>query len=122
MQNLRLIASVIFAQQSVANEWCSVNHDRVKNQNFDFYALQESPYEFVDTTFPKDKMIRWNEHPSRQENLSGIQHTWVDSIDVAYSEKNGHSLFGADGIQSTDLYQGSLGNCWFMHGASAVAS
>lgn len=78
--------------------------------------------EYVDSTFPKDRMVRWNEHGSMKENLSNLDITWVESIDIAYPEEDGYSLFGSTGIQSTDIYQGTLGNCWFMHGASAVAA
>lgn len=32
-----------------------------------------------------------------------------------------HSLFGTNGVTPEDIRQGSLGNCWIMAGASAVA-
>jgi hypothetical protein len=32
-----------------------------------------------------------------------------------------HTLFGSDGITPKDIKQGSIGNCWFMAAASAVA-
>jgi len=34
---------------------------------------------------------------------------------------NEHSLFGTNGVTPEDIRQGSLGNCWIMAGASAVA-
>ena len=33
----------------------------------------------------------------------------------------GKSLFGTTGIRPADIRQGSIGNCWFMAAASAVA-
>ena len=66
-------------------------------------------------------MVRWAEHPSMQDDLSNLSIIYVDSIDIAYPEADGHSLFGSTGIVHTDSHQGSIGNCWFMHGASAVA-
>ena len=31
------------------------------------------------------------------------------------------TYFGRDGVNPHDIFQGNIGNCWFMHGASAVA-
>ena len=69
-------------------------------------------------------MIRDPDHPhTHQGNLANkaATATWVDSIDIVYKESDGHSLFGSTGIQPEDIEQGEIGNCWFMHGASAVA-
>merc|ERR1712110_375420 len=103
------------------NSHCSFAHDRVKSGTDIFYEVQAGNREFVDTTFTKDSMIRWDAHPSIKDNLSNVQVVFVDSIDIAYPEEDGYSLFGETGIQSVDSLQGELGNCWFMHGASAVA-
>ena len=79
----------------------------------------------MDPTFPEETMIRWDLHPSGQGDLSNIASTatFVSSIDVLYPEPY-FSLFGQEHDawgHSTDIYQGQIGNCWFMHGASCIA-
>jgi hypothetical protein len=71
-------------------------------------------------------MIRDDVNPSFNpggSNLINIENDarWVDSIDVLYQEPE-YSLFGSNGIRADDIFQGQIGNCWFMHGASAVAN
>ena len=74
-------------------------------------------------------MLRWDEHPSIQGNLGRdlarkhIDVQWVDSIDIRFPEPQ-YSLFG--GVHDlfghgTDINQGKIGNCWFIHGATTVA-
>ena len=97
----------------------------MKNAKNIFYSVQSGKHEYLDTTFPEKTMIRDDDHPSSKGNLSSAKEkvTWLDSIDIRYPE-NHYSLFGEEHDitgHATDIYQGQIGNCWFMHGASAVA-
>ena len=46
---------------------------------------------------------------------------FTQSLDIIHPEASGYSLFGDTGADFYHVYQGLIGNCWFMHGASAVA-
>jgi hypothetical protein len=113
------------AQQTTTGDVCRSVHDRVKNAQNIFYSVQAGSTEHVDTTFPREDMIRNDANPSFNPTGSNLatkeaEATWVDSIDILYDDST-HSLFGSNGIRADDIFQGAIGNCWFMHGASAVA-
>ena len=81
--------------------------------------------EYVDETFPLETMVRNQDHPSASGDLSRMMEKikWIDSIDIRFSDSE-YSLYGDEYPKTghaTDIYQGQIGNCWFMHGASAVA-
>ena len=110
---------------TTTDDHCHFAHDRVKNGPADFYSIQAGSYEFVDTTFSGTTMIRDAAHPQDRghADLSDFVTAAdiVDSIDIVYPP-NHYSLFGTTGVSADDIYQGALGNCWFMHGAAAVAN
>lgn len=62
-------------------------------------------------------------HNRTRANLSNwvTKAEWAESIDIRYAEEDGYSLWGSEGIDPNDIFQGQLGNCWFMHAASAIA-
>jgi hypothetical protein len=112
--------------EMTSGNYCHEWHERVKNAQNIFYGVQSGSSEYVDPTFPREDMIRDDVNPSFNpggSNLVNIENTarWVDSIDVLYQEPE-YSLFGSNGIRADDIFQGQIGNCWFMHGASAVAN
>ena len=118
----------VFAQlgdHDSSNAYCSYAHDRLKSNSVDFYATNAGTFEFKDTTFPEETAVRWDSHPSDSGDLTTQADSikWTESLDIRYDEAT-NSLWGAESAitgHSTDIYQGSIGNCWFMHGASAVA-
>ena len=94
--------------ESVTNPHCGAAHDRIKNAQNIFYGVQAGSSEYVDTTFPRDTMIRDNTNPSFVSGGSTLttkasEATWVDSIDTRYSDAD-HSLFGTNGISPQDIF------------------
>ena len=100
---------------------CAVYHDRVRNGRNIFYGVQAGSSEYRDPTFPADgTMIRDAADATGDLVNKAATITFIPSIDAAYGGEK-HSLFGDHGIRPGDVFQGGLGNCWFMHGAAAVA-
>ena len=107
----------------------------MKDQSLNFYAIQHGLKEFQDSNFPHDDeaLVPSNHRHNldgtgSSRDLSAIVDNssrgpleWTQSIDLRH--RKGASLFGSSDSfgDSTDIYQGLIGNCWFMHGASAVA-
>ena len=105
MRNLCALLLANLARVGLAaDDHCAYYHERVKSAQNIFYNVQSGTAEYVDASFPEDRMIRWDAHPSKQEDLSNLELSYVDSIDIVFPEEDGYSLFGADGIKSTDIY------------------
>ena len=93
-----------------AENYCHFAHNRVKQAKDIFYSVQSNKLEYLDTSFPEDTMIRDDNHPSKQGDLSTAKDNvmWLDSIDITFPENN-YSLFGsAHSVtgHATDIYQG----------------
>ena len=87
----------------------------------DFDAILAAGEPFTDMEF------RHNENAIYWASMSEIRPksdeiTWMRASDVAQSSMfTGKHLFGSSGASPNDVRQGSLGNCWFLSSASAIA-
>ena len=70
--------------------------------------MQGGSREFVDSDFPRDKMITNATSPFNRTsaNLSKwiTQAEWVESIDLRYPEEDGYGLWGNQGINPNDIF------------------
>lgn len=94
---------------------CLTAVTRNKAEIDDFYSLYAGSSDFTDSSFTADaSSLYW----------SGIDNSWNKDVEWkraqdVFSDK---TLFGGDeGATIHDIYQGSIGNCWFMAAASALA-
>ena len=74
---------------------------------------------WVDTSFPADKTsLVWADAAETWDSAADVE-VWKRIKDV-YGDGT-YSLFGSNGVTPKDIYQGSIGNCWFMSAISAIA-
>lgn len=112
-----LFAQIEGAQSTDIKHTCQTAHDRNKLPLVDFYA-QETV--FTDTDFPTDDALFWADmFIENYGQVAGLE----DRITFVRlgSRFPDNLLWGTDGITPLDVRQGSVGNCWFMAAASALA-
>lgn len=110
---------------------CTWVHRRLRDQDYLTYNQQvttqiESATKWSDPTFPVVDAIQW---PDMLTGSAADLTSYATSaylkwlrLQTNFPAYQGYSLFGQD-KQATvdDIMQGSLGNCWFMASASAIA-
>lgn len=101
-----------------ARHICTSVADRYKKPLDDFYALLAKPGKYSDQEFaPGDSSLSWADM-GEKSIVKGAEVTWKRAYDL-FGQSD--SLFGDDGISNDDIAQGSLGDCWFLSAASAIA-
>lgn len=110
----------MLAQESIAHT-CSYSHDRIKAGPGDFYTVEAGTELYTDPTFPQEDALRWNDMPGKN-SLEYLQaEVYWKRASETFPPEDGYSLWGEKGVTPDDIKQGTLGDCWFLASASAVA-
>lgn len=110
---------------------CNWVHRRLRYNQLPSYdtqlaTLKAAGLKYVDATMPKEDAIQWLDVATGSNgDLSGYANSpylkWLRISDY-FPKSLGYSLYGFDGKATVDdIMQGSIGNCWFMAAASAIA-
>lgn len=79
---------------------------------------------FVDSKFPADETSLLWKDVGESWSTAGEVEVWKRISDLyadGKAQNDGHTLFGSNGVTPEDIFQGSIGNCWFMSAISAIA-
>ena len=85
----------------------------------DFYSVSAGNSLYVDPEFTGDNALYWADAGEEKMQMAVYKpHLDWTRLSKVYPDV---TLFGDNGVTPGDLRQGSIGNCWVMSGASAVA-
>ena len=121
------VTATDLAQQFVNDKHhtCDFAHRRMADEEQPNYQdVISAKDNWEDATFPRDDAIDWDDVAATYRSLDWIADSSYLSwsrMSETYPEADGYSLLGTDGFNPADVKQGSIGNCWFLAAASAVA-
>ena len=123
-----MISKAIYALSAVqaikiygVEETCTSNIERMGAHASDFetYLGKGSPY--TDKDFPPStSSLFWDSFPNQKGEVS-IKTDVVGWKRPSEIEGKTPSLWGSKGVQAAGVNQGSLGDCWFLAAAAAIA-
>ena len=91
-----------------------------KNSNVDFMQILSGSSKFTDSTFPTSDALYWydmgNEKSKEMSRIRNVE--WKRASEVF---DDSYTLWGTNGITPHDIEQGSIGNCWYLAAAAALA-
>ena len=105
-------------EATISTSTCHRTPERNKEELPDFYSIYAGNSDFEDYSFrhTSSNIFAWSDaHETNRWANHGV--TWKRVKD-AFA---GHTMFGTNGITPQDMRQGSIGNCWFISAASALA-
>ena len=90
-----------------------------KNSNVDYPSIVSGSGKFTDTSFPTSDALYWYDMGNEKRgDMSKIRPDWVRLSEVF---DDSYSLWGTKGVRPQDIAQGSIGNCWYLAAAAALA-
>ena len=101
--------------QNSEKKTCKTTQNRIKAEPDKFWDIRNGSSVYTDKEFTNDvTSIKWSEF---NEQIKGnVNYKWKRASEAL----SGHKIFG-DGATPDDVVQGSLGNCWSLAAAAAVA-
>ena len=105
---------------STAIHSCQFSINRIKAGPADYRAILGSGVKYTDTSFaPDSEMIRWADRP-RPSGFSLATYASTCTYGRVGSLAS-PTLYGAKGASPWDIYQGQIGDCYWITAASAMA-
>ena len=92
-----------------------------KGSQQNFTEILNGSTKFVDSTFPASDALYW--YDMGQES-NGDMSSFDGELEwkrVSEVFDDSYSLWGTNGITPHDIAQGSIGNCWYLAAAAALA-
>lgn len=93
--------------------------DRIRTEPADFFSIINKGDKYTDSGFPRGDAFYWADQG--EYNSGGALYYQNNLWERAQTAFPTATLYGSNGVTPADIRQGSLGDCWFMSSASALA-